>query len=264
LAAAVAMVCAVPPVAGAQVRVVNTTGDHAPDGCGDAPVLDCTLREAVTQDTATEIQLPHDTYPLGSELLIDRPLTIRGTEVGDLATLTRASAQTPMRIIQVQLNGLVQLFNVRVVGGDTDSLGGGISVTNAASLVVMDSEIVDNEAASGGGIWATGTLTLVRTTVASNNARGDGQGDLGRGGGVGLAPGGPATMVNTTLSGNEASGQGGGPFTQRTSILQNVSIVDNQAPPRVAGIGQGGGLFQQFAAGSGLRTTATNVLWPAT
>ena len=115
-------------------------------------------------------------------------------------------------------------------------------------------------AASGGGIWAAGTLTLVRTTVASNDAVGDGEGQLGRGGGVGLPTGQPATMVNTTLSGNTTNGQGGGLYTQRSSFLQNVSIVDNQAPPRVLGVGQGGGLFQSFTVGGGQTTRATNVL----
>jgi CSLREA domain-containing protein len=260
VAAAVAMMCALPSAAGAQVRVVNTTADHAPDGCDDGPVGDCTLREAVIQDTATEIQLPDDTYPLESQLSIGRSLTLRGTQDDVLATLTRAGTSGPMRIIQVQPDVLVQLLKLRVVGGETNSFGGGIFVANAASLVVTDSEIVDNEAASGGGIWAAGTLTLVRTTVASNDALGDGEGNLGQGGGVGLAPGVPATMVNTTLSGNRTNGQGGGLYTQRSSVLQNVSIVGNEAPPRVAGILQGGGLLQAFPAGSGLRTTATNVL----
>ena len=244
--------------------MVNTTEDHALDGCAEQPVGDCTLREAVVQDTATEIQLPHDTYPLASQLSISRPLTIRGTDDDELATLTRANAQTPMRIIAVEPEILVQLFKLRVVGGETNSEGGGILVSNAASLVVTDSEIVDNVAASGGGIWAAGTLTLVRTTVASNDAVGDGEGQLGRGGGVGLPTGQPATMVNTTLSGNTTNGQGGGLYTQRSSFLQNVSIVDNQAPPRVLGVGQGGGLFQSFTVGGGQTTRATTYSWHAT
>ena len=239
--------------------MVNTTEDHALDGCAEQPG-DCTLREAVVQDAATEIQLPHDTYPLASQLSISRPLTIRGTDDDELATLTRANAQTPMRIIAVEPGIPVQIFKLRVVGGETNSEGGGILVSNAASLVVTDSEIVDNVAASGGGIWAAGTLTLVRTTVASNDAVGDGEGQLGRGGGVGLPTGQPATMVNTTLSGNTTNGQGGGLYTQRSSFLQNVSIVDNQAPPRVLGVGQGGGLFQSFTVGGGQTTRATNVL----
>ena len=154
----------------------------------------------------------------------------------------------------------VQIFRLRVIGGKTNGTAAGSSSRTLRACVVTDSEIVDNVAASGGGIWAAGTLTLVRTTVASNDAVGDGEGQLGRGGGVGLPTGQPATMVNTTLSGNTTNGQGGGLYTQRSSFLQNVSIVDNQAPPRVLGVGQGGGLFQSFTVGGGQTTRATNVL----
>ena len=114
--------------------MVNTTEDHALDGCAEQPVGDCTLREAVVQDTATEIQLPHDTYPLASQLSISRPLTIRGTDDDELATLTRANAQTPMRIIAVEPEILVQLFKLRVVGGrPTRRAAGSSSRTPRAS-----------------------------------------------------------------------------------------------------------------------------------
>jgi CSLREA domain-containing protein len=253
LLAAVALMCALPAVAGAQV-VVTTPVDHDDGACS---VADCTLREAITRDTAAEIQLPHDTYPLESELVVGRPVTIRGTQSDELATLTRANAGTPMRIVLIE--NAAQISKVRIAGGDTNAFGGGVHVSPGASLVLTDSEVTGNEAASGGGIWANGTLTLVRTTVAGNVARGDPEAPGGLGGGVGLGfDGAPATMVNTTLSGNTTTGQGGGLYTARSSFLRGVSIVDNVAPPRVAGIGQGGGLFQNFT-GSEV-TNALNVL----
>ena len=84
--------------------------------------------------------------------------------------------------------------------------------------------------------------------------------DVGLGGGVGLeGTSAPATFTNTTFSDNGADGLGGGIFTRRSMMLQNVSIIDNVAPPPSPDQ-NGAGFYQQFAPGSGSVTTARNVL----
>ena len=176
---------------------MNTTEDHALDGCAEQPG-DCTLREAVVQDTATEIQLPHDTYPLASQLSISRPLTIRGTDDDELATLTRANAETPMRIIAVEPGIPVQIFRLRSRRRDQTRRAAGSSSRTLRASSSPTARSWTTWRPRGGGIWAAGTLTLVRTTVASNDAVGDGEGQLGRGGGVGLPTVPPATWSNTT------------------------------------------------------------------
>ena len=260
MAAAVLLVCALPSVASAQgVRVVNTTTDHAPNGCAALPVGDCTLREAITQDTATEIQLPDELYSLEVDdpLVISRSVTIRGIQ--DELAFISANFET-RRAITIVPGVSVQLFRLRIAGGnEQNGLGGGIIVPETSSLLVTDSEIVDNRAVSGGGIWSSGSLTLVRTTVAGNTAIGADD-DVGRGGGVGLdGTAAPATFTNTTFSDNGAAGLGGGIFTQRSMTLRSVSIVDNAAPPPSPGP-NGAGFYQQFAPGSGSVTTARNTL----
>ena len=266
MAAAAVLVCALPSVAAAQgtIRVVTTNLDHDDGACTDA---DCTLREAITRDTATEIQLPHVTYALEDvPLVISRSLTIRGIQ-DELATIA-ANDETQDRAITIGTGISVQLFRLRISGGNEedplgvgndDGLGGGIFVPANSSLVVTDSEVVNNSAVNGGGIWSAGPLTLVRTTVADNAALGAGT-DVGQGGGVGLErTSASATFTNTTFSGNDAGSRGGGIFTQRSMRLENVSIIGNIAPPPGANQ-NGAGLFQDFAVGSGQLTTARNTL----
>ena len=263
MAAAVVLMCALPPVAAAQgtIRVVTTTVDHPINGC-DA--IDCTLREAIEQDGAAEIQLPHAIYPLGGPLVIDRPVTIRGTQ--EALAVIAADSATEDRVITIAPEISVQLFRLRIEGGNeqagplpNDGLGGGLYVPVSSTLTVTDSEIVNNRAVNGGAIWSSGPLTLVRTTVADNVAFGVGANE-GLGGGVGLeGTSAPATFTNTTFSGNDAASLGGGIFTRRSMTLRNVSIVGNIAPAPSPNQ-NGAGLYQQFAPGSGSVTTARNTL----
>ena len=183
MAAALLLVCAVPSLASAQgVRIVNPTADHADGVCTGG---DCTLREAIMQDTATEIQLPEELYSLEVDdpLVISRSVTIRGIQ--DELAIISADSET-RRTMTIAPGVSVQLFRLRIAGGnEQNGLGGGIIVSETSSLLVTDSEIVNNRAVSGGGIWSSGSLTLVRTTVADNMAIGVDE-DVGRGGGVGL------------------------------------------------------------------------------
>src|SRR5829696_9249735 len=91
------MVCARPAAAGAQGHVVNTTSDHAPDGCDDGPPGDCTLREAVRQYTATEIELPHDTYPLTSQLSYSARRRRSASSIALISDASRRPAVLPNR-----------------------------------------------------------------------------------------------------------------------------------------------------------------------
>ena len=123
MAAAVLLACALPSPAAAQgtIRVVTTTIDHPMDGCDAA---DCTLREAIVQDTASEIHLPQDGYSLEDDpLVITRPLTIRGID-NDLATIT-ANSETEDRVITIAPEISVQLFRLRIEGGNEEDPAGG-------------------------------------------------------------------------------------------------------------------------------------------
>jgi CSLREA domain-containing protein len=265
VAAAVLLACALPAAAGAQVIVVNTTVDTLPVGPCDPAPGGCTLREAIADLSATEIQLPQGTYSLEDvPLLISRPLTIRGID-DELVTIA-GNPETEDRVMTIGPEIAVQLFRLRIMGGNEqdppdgfpdEGLGGALYVPVSSSLSVTDSEIVNNRAVSGGGIWSAGPLTLTRTTVADNVAFGVGAG-LGLGGGVALNnTSTPVTFTNTSFGRNEALGFGGGIYTERSMTMHNVSIVENKAPVPDPN-NHGGGLHVQFTAGD--QTTASNTL----
>ena len=261
VAAAVALACALPAVAGAQV--VNTTADHDFDGCNAPPAGDCTLREAIIDGDEAVIEVPAGLgdYVLSGQgtLLVDREVTIRGTGSG-LATIRSDTSLLPPNRVFLIGEFTVELSRLRIADGEATGtgVGGGILASTGSSLTITDSEVVDNRAAQGGGIWSNGALTVNRSTIASNRALGSTDGP-GRGGGIALGLAVEARMTNTTISGNEARDQGGGIYTQRSMRLENVSIIGNIAPPPST-IQNGAGLFQDFATGSGQVTTARNTL----
>ena len=260
MAVAVALACALPSLAVAQVQVVNTTADHPPNGCAPGPVQDCTLREAIGESAAPEVEVPAvgDYELTEGELLVNRSVIIRGTG-GPLATIRRADLGFG-RVLRIVNSSAVRLQNVRVANGRMlNNAGGGILIEAASNLELFASEVVDNTALNGGGIWAQGALQVERSLVARNVAvAGDGP---GLGGGIGLGAGSAtANLLNTTISDNEAINFGGGIYTRRSMTLLNVSIVDNTAPPRDPLL-HGGGLYQEFSGEPGPPlTTARNVL----
>jgi CSLREA domain-containing protein len=126
VAAAVLLCCALPSVAAAQgVVVVNTTSDHLPDGsCAALPVGDCTLREAIEQNPAAEIEVPVGDYELDlGGLGIGRDVAIRGTGNGLPRLHPFVESQT--RVLVIGSDTTVQLSRLRITGGHTTGSVGG-------------------------------------------------------------------------------------------------------------------------------------------
>ncbi len=98
-------------------------------------------------------------------------------------------------------------------GGD-----GGGAMRLGADMTITDSWIEDNEAPGSGAIWSDGDgdITIVGSTLSDNRSV-DGWGYEGDGGALLLSGAagatGSLTMVNSTVSGNEATGDAGGIYT---------------------------------------------------
>ncbi len=196
-------------------------------------------------------------------------ITIRAVGSG-LATIDAGNQVCPCpmeRVIEFLPNsGANRLERLRITGGfpqastAADQGDGGGGILNQANLTVVDSEIVDNIAAStaaatalGGGIFnrgASARLTMTGSTVAENTVTStdDAGADQRKGTGGGIAsytPGGTqataplgVSLTNVTISDNEADfdagnpGQVGGIFTsdagvQTPTTLSSVTITDN-------------------------------------
>ena len=125
----------------------------------------------------------------------------------------------------------VTLTRCHVSGNHSTYFGGGILVSDAGTLIVMDSTIAGNstgELGLGGGIASDDASTVVLTnSTVSGNTSGDG-------GGVFMWKG-HLSLRNSTVSGNTA-GQGGGIATYR---LDTLDLVHSTITANAAAVGAG-------------------------
>jgi hypothetical protein len=200
----------------------------------------------------------------GSELYIDKQLTIQGPGANNLAIFggnqsrvfeVRGSVALSGMTIEggdgqpayvdvstggsddgggIFNGGALALNGVRVCHNYTGGKGGGIANSYLATLTITDSQVADNSAYQGGGIYNYGSTYVNGHPV----------------------PGGRVSISNSTvgmvtlpdgtiLPGNTAfDGFGGGIFndTGATVTVSNSTVDDNTAY-NAAGAGEGGGIY---------------------
>ncbi len=133
-------------------------------------------------------------------------------------------------------DGLADKSGIQVtaslVEGNTGLSGAGIfNEGSGATAKIIDSTLRLNVAsANGGGINNTGSLTLERSTVNSNQAV--------AGGGIDHN-GSTLSLINATLSQNSASDNGGGLYNRGSATFLNVTVFANSA----SGPETGGNLY---------------------
>jgi len=98
------------------------------------------------------------------------------------------------------------------------SAGGGIRADG--TLLVIGSTINGNSGMHGAGIETGGELTLIDSTVASNEA-------YSYGGGLHVRAGASATVTGSTINGNSARYNGGGAYSQGSLSIVNSTIAGN-------------------------------------
>ena len=212
----------------------------------------CTLAEAIALANSGLIE--HDDCGLGADgldgirfakglttvrltqalPLVDSPIVIEGA--GRIIERDKGSADDPcgddlqekFRIFKVTGNGDLTLDRVTLrygcASGDDfeEDAGGGISTAGKLSLV--NSTVIDNEAAQcGGGLYVDGgTVMLTSSTVAMNKSGREGGGlFLGRG---------ETIIRQSTISGNQAANStGGGVFNSVSLELIQSTVTNNIA-----------------------------------
>ncbi len=130
------------------------------------------------------------------------------------------------------------------VSGNSAPFGGGIS-NRQGSLTLIDSSVLSNSAqgcrgvgavfcSGGGGIWNSGALTMINSTVSGSTA------DWG----AGIYNRGAPTLTNSTVSGNSAGFDGGGLLNFETLTLINSTVADNVAGQSGGGIANEAGTLE--------------------
>lgn len=224
---------------------VNTTDDELnSDG-------DCSLREAIeaaNTDSAVDactsgsgadvLTLPVGTYTLtlNFALVISTDLTLSGA--GANTTIIQAAASPGVAnflVVQINPGATVTISGVTIRHGNVVGSGGGIF--NSGALTLVNSTIRDNNGRepgiSVGGIFNSGgTVTLTNSTISNNTAA---QGC----GGIFNTFAGTTMITNSTISGNGGIFGGGICIFDGEVTLTNSTVSGNVSTFR------GGGIFAQ-------------------
>jgi hypothetical protein len=176
------------------------------------------------------------------ELSITKGVNIEGPGAGDLAI----SGNSSSRVFEVMPTvGPVTISGLSIVNGSAVRFGldGGAILNHNYALTISDCEISGNAAVYGGGIYNTGNLSLIASTLSQNTTPAP-QGD---GGGIYMQTGAQAVLTNCTLASNSAAGSsslGGGVFASYETLtkLVNCTIALNSA-------GSGGGIYTVNGSG---------------
>ncbi len=130
------------------------------------------------------------------------------------------------------------------VSGNSAHFGGGLA-NRGGSLTLINSTVLTNSAqgcrgvgavvcSGGGGIWNSGTLTMMNSTVSGSTA------DWGGG----IYNRGVPTLTDSTVSGNSAGFDGGGLLNFETLRLINSTVADNIAGQSGGGIANEAGMLE--------------------
>lgn len=153
------------------------------------------------------------------------------------------------RIFTVDTGSTSKLLGLTIQKGDIDGDGGGVA--NFGTLTIEKSSVAVNQATgNGGGIYnaENHSLTLKETSVGENQAF--------NGGGVYSAAGGTVTIIDSTVGVNQATSLGGGLClslsTTGSATITNTSVYGNWTTTPT---GKGGGVYVDGNAGRTLSIT---------
>ncbi|MGB5314355.1 MAG: choice-of-anchor Q domain-containing protein [Polyangiales bacterium] len=122
--------------------------------------------------------------------------------------------------------GTLMLVN-SVVSGNTAATGGGGGICNSGLLTLINSAVEGNSAKACGGVFNNGWVAIRNSTVSENKAT--------SGGGGGICSSGPLMLAGSTVSGNSAS-YSGGIENSGTLTLTNSTVSGNVSEEGSGGI----------------------------
>lgn len=157
-------------------------------------------------------------------------------------TLDRAVGETPIDdgfVIWVQSGSVLKVYDDnntgKITGGNSTGCGGGIYSTGNLSLILTT--VDGNKAAWGGGVYGfNGSVTLYGAVISNNTATNKG-GGLYMSGNITLQTG----YINNKVTGNNSVDGAGIYMYKGTAMLGSVEISNNTAS------GKGGGIYNYKA-----------------
>jgi RHS repeat-associated protein len=227
---------------------LNFLVDELTDGAGT------TLQEAITAANANP---GHDTITFSSGLdfsaAVDITLSAELDVTGDLTIIGPGADQLTIsgndtyRILDLAAGTNVRLVGLTLTGGSAAGAGGAIRALGD-ELTLEECQILDSTATTdGGGIYTTGRVNLLESSLSGNSATDGGALMLNgasafirqstisgnsatNGAAIALETSADATIVQSTIANNTAIANGGGlKITSSNVLLQNTLVADNSA-----------------------------------
>lgn len=227
------------------ISLSNTGEDGGVSPCDTSCYTD--LGDAVAAANLIEgpqtITLYSPTYTAHDMAFTDRYTTT--IQSADPEHSPIVNAQYAGQIGQLSQGAIVELKNIIFTGGNNKNSGGGFSVEENSTLLVDGSTVTENTGLSGGAFFVDHSTLIIRNSEIINNIAKGVNGFVGAGGAI-YANDSVVNLFEVTIEGNEASdgGDGGGIFVRNTGSgpggeaqvkLKGLIVTNNIA-------GDGGGL----------------------
>jgi predicted outer membrane repeat protein len=225
---------------------VQVTGNSADEGGGiHSYATNLFLSESTVSDNRAIAGNGGGLYVANGTADFTLSYIIENNALGHGGGLYAQASHVTLGYSQIQGNASGQGVPVAsgVAGAEpqiASDVGGGL-VNAAGSVDVYNSAIVSNTATLGGGLVNGGWLSVINSTISSNQARRDGGGLL-----MVLVPAVPAS---------EAAWAAGGATLTSTADLLHVTLAGNVADADSNGSGDGGGLFMTVGTTATLHST---------
>jgi hypothetical protein len=194
-----------------------------------------TLSNCTVTDNAVDNRLGGGIFNAGT--LILRSSTVKGNHAGRQGVPGQGGG------IHNASAGVMTLEDSLVFGNSADGLGSGGGLYNTGGLTLIRSVVAFNEATLGGGMYNAGTLSVLnRSGVLNNVARGVFP-DVGRGGGIhnffdGTLP----AVLNMADS----------------SVSRNETVLEDRDGTILRGVGYGGGIYNDSGSAFVERSTVSH------
>ena len=206
-----------PRIVHAATIIVNTNVDENDGSCNNG---DCSLRDAIQIATAGDT-ITFDTGLTGQTITItDRRFSITKNLIIDgstLATPVIISGNGNTSIFSISSGSTVTFNHLKIIDGFARS---GSGIYNSGSLTILNSTISGNKAIdSGAGILNSGTLTIANSTLVNNQTYFDNGG--------GILNTGSLMLTNSTLVSNKSGANGGGIYNTGSMTMTNVTVSGN-------------------------------------
>ncbi len=209
----------------------NTSVDTCNAGESD-PVIDEIVFDPSLDNTPVTLSIEgseEDASMTGDlDIFEDVVLLGNGTVTGSDADITTIAGVRSDRVFHIRGGANVGITGVTISGGGSVDVGGGIRADGNLTLtesVITDNIVTSTGFVSGAGISSTGDLVILNTEIIGNNAESEGGNVFG--GGIHWSSEGTLNIENSRISENSATkGMGGTEGTITAGGGARILIID--------------------------------------